>query len=84
MWLKFGLIGLIAYAWLFWKIFKDALNLLPRQALVGTLIIFSLVSIIVVHFFTPYLNHPLGFSYLALLIIILENRKNIHVGESSS
>lgn len=84
MWLKFGLIGLIAYAWLLWKIFRDALYLLRKQVLVGSLIIFSLVSIIVVHFFTPYLNHPLGFSYLALLIIILENRKNIHVGESFS
>lgn len=84
MWLKFGIFGLIAFAWLFWKMFKDALYLLRRQALIGSLIIFSLVSIIVVHFFTPYLNHPLGFAYIGFLIIVLENRKNIHILETPS
>jgi len=82
IWLKFGIIGLIAFAWLFCKMFKDALFLLRKQPLAGSLIIFSLVSIIVVHFFTPYLNHPLGFVYIGILIIVLENNKNIRIGES--
>lgn len=76
IWLKLGLVGLTAYVWLLWTLFKDAFALSRKQILPGLIIIFSLVSLVIVHFFTPYLNHPLGFGYLALLIIYLENKKN--------
>ncbi len=79
IWLKFGLLGLIAYGWLLWLLCQDAFKLLKKEGLVGSVILFSLVSLVTVHFFTPYLNHPLGFGYLALIIVFLESRKNSHL-----
>ncbi len=79
IWLKFGLLGLVAYIWLLWEISKDAFQLLRKQRLAGSVILFSLVSLVIVHFFTPYLNHPLGFGYLALLILFLESKKSTHL-----
>jgi len=68
LWLKFGLLGIAAYLLLlyqlarhFWQTKNEALSIASLA------IIFSLAAI---HFFTPYLNHPLGFGLLILLTII--------------
>lgn len=59
--LKIGLLGLLAYLILLFKIlrqgFKD--NTLLKSALMS-----ALVFLMVTNIFTPYLNHPLGIAYL--------------------
>ena len=76
MWLKFGLLGVCAFGWLLYSLLKDSLKLLEKNVVMGSIILFSLVVLIVVHFFTPYLNHPLGFGYLSLVILFLHRNSN--------
>jgi O-antigen ligase len=71
LWLKLGAIGLIVYLLLLYKIIslswrdfhhrKDDEKVLIFGALL------SLGAIIVIHFFTPYLNHPLGICWLLIV-----------------
>jgi O-antigen ligase len=80
MWLKLGLTGLVAYLVLLWTIFHRGW-LIVRSSEFGvrsqhtTLssqlptilgLLTGLVALAVVHFFTPYLNHPLGITYVLL------------------
>ncbi|MBI5655236.1 glycosyltransferase [Candidatus Uhrbacteria bacterium] len=64
-WIKFGILGipvmlwiLISLGWRIWKLEE------PRWLRLGA--VSSLVALAVLHFFTPYLNHPLGFAFLFL------------------
>ncbi|HVM90983.1 MAG TPA: glycosyltransferase [Verrucomicrobiae bacterium] len=57
---KLGLFGVFAYVWVLVSLFR---RLGKAHAPVGQAIIFSLAAI---HFFTPYLNYPLG-----ILVIVL-------------
>jgi O-antigen ligase len=64
-WLKFGILGiplmLWVVVWLGWRIWRlDE----PRWLRVGAVV--SLAALVVLHFFTPYLNHPLGFAFIFL------------------
>ncbi len=73
IWLKLGLLGLLAYLLFLKKIIEEGWDVIKEKAfspeincyLQGALL--SLVALIVVHFFTPYLNHPLGIGYLLFL-----------------
>lgn len=58
IWLKLGLLGLAAYIW-FLIILAKHLDIVGLGAL---------AALVILHIFTPYLNHPLGFGYLALAI----------------
>jgi len=71
---KIGLFGLLAYLFFVYKIFKDGLFVLKksynREEYILVLgLLFSLIALLIIHFTTPYLNHPLGI----LLIIILSS-----------
>lgn len=70
IWLKLGLLGVAAYLWLLMTIIRDGYQVFKQKALLGNTIIFGVVAISVVHFFTPYLNHPLGFGYLGLIMLL--------------
>jgi O-antigen ligase len=59
IWLKLGLLGLAVYIW-----FLVALAKTQDQVGLG-----ALAALAILHIFTPYLNHPLGFGYLALAIV---------------
>lgn len=64
-WLKFGILGiplmLWVVVWLGWRVWRlDE----PRWLRVGA--VSSLAALAVLHFFTPYLNHPLGFAFILL------------------
>ncbi|HEX9664735.1 MAG TPA: O-antigen ligase family protein [Patescibacteria group bacterium] len=77
IWLKLGLIGLMIYLALLFKILINGFKLLKNKAdhfetsLVLGLFL-SLIFLIVTHNFTPYLNHPLGISYLLLTARIFD------------
>ncbi|MFA5184573.1 MAG: O-antigen ligase family protein [Patescibacteria group bacterium] len=65
LWLKLGLLGLAAYLLLLYKLLADGLRRAGQddRTLFMTLAV-GLVFLIATHFFTPYLNHPLGLGFL--------------------
>ena len=67
IYLKLGLLGLISYLYLIYSFLRDKLKNGSQIALGLALSLFLLV---VVNFFTPYLNHPLGIGYLVFLLIL--------------
>lgn len=69
LWLKFGLLGVLAYLWLLWELLRDGVAVMKVKILPGVIVVTGVMMIAVVHFFTPYLNHPLGFGYLAVLAV---------------
>ena len=75
--LKFGL--LLAIWYFFWL--ARAGWQVWRYKAVGESLAIGLVVLAAVHFFSPYLNHPLGIGYLAGLLVYLTNRHN-HVSLS--
>jgi hypothetical protein len=74
IWLKLGIIGLAAYAWFLWALLKISFRE-PFRAPQWAISAFAgLLALVILHFFTPYLNHPLGFGYLALAILAIQER----------
>lgn len=79
--LKFGVLGLAAYAFLFVLLFRYAYRRIratanePQSAKhIETLgLILTLLALLGTHFFTPYLNHPLGIGWVVLCSIILSS-----------
>lgn len=70
IWLKLGIVGLFAYSWLLSAILRDGLRIMKTKPLRGVGIMMSVIALAIVHFFTPYLNHPLGFGYLGIVMLI--------------
>lgn len=67
LWLKLGLWGLIIYGWLLWEVFKNGFKCFKstkNPIVLGSLLGFC--AILIIHFFTPYLNHPLGLGWIML------------------
>jgi O-antigen ligase len=70
-WLKLGLLGLIAYLLLLVKMIAAGWKKWQhRDRLAGALVLGILV-LVITHFFTPYLDHPLGIGYLILAAVLL-------------
>lgn len=72
-WMKFGLLGILLMAWMLIRLgrraWKSAFPLWLRVGFVA-----SLIGLSVIHFFTPYLNHPLGFLYVILAEALIEEK----------
>ncbi len=66
LWVKFGLFGVFIMGWLLasiaWRMWKSEYDWWFKTAAVA-----SVVALAVIHFFTPYLDHPLGFAWLLAL-----------------
>lgn len=75
MWLKLGLLGLIAYLFIIFKIVKKGLENLKKPNVLNISLVLGLILISIVHFFTPYLDHPLGIAYLSLIAVIISKQK---------
>jgi len=60
LWLKLGLLGLLAYLLLLTKIISRGLKRGPIGLALG------LIFLVVVNIFTPYFNHPLGIGWLLI------------------
>lgn len=70
VWLKLGFLGLLAYLVLLFNIILNTFKIIKKNTadkIFLTSFLFGLFSMIVIHFFSPYLNHPLGIAYLTLL-----------------
>ncbi len=68
VWLKLGLLGLLAYLGLFIKIIIDGLKTHSYLALSLTA---GLIVLMVVNIFSPYINHPLGIGYLIITACLI-------------
>ncbi len=80
IWMKFGILGLLAYFYLILKIIIDsvklAINKWPKsESILIISLAFSLITISSIHIFSPYLDHPLGISFIIISIIILDKVK---------
>ena len=62
IWLKIGLLGLLAYFWLMVKIIRQSF----RAEALGAILMIVLAAVAVTHVFSPYLNHPLGIGLIML------------------
>ena len=66
LWLKVGLLGMIVYLGLIFKIAQFLwLHFRASQLTLGLFL--SLLAFLVLNIFTPYLNHPLGIGYILWL-----------------
>lgn len=72
IWLKLGLLGLLAYLILFIKIIKDGLRINSYFSLA---LIAGLVVLMAVNIFSPYVNHPLGIGYLIISFCLINYLK---------
>ncbi len=70
MWLKMGIVGLLALTWLFWVLGKEWLKIASQNNLVYSFGI-GMIALAVTHAFSPYLNHPLGIGLLLLFTFII-------------
>jgi hypothetical protein len=73
IWLKMGVLGLVAVCWLWWRtglfFWKTLETTRNSDRLVAAGFMLSFLAFIVANIFTPYLNHPLGWGFLALVIV---------------
>lgn len=82
LWVKFGLVGLAAYAWLIWVVCRPLLVSVRRglsalrnggdekdrhRVLLDAGVLLGLVALLATNVFSPYLNHPLGIGLIALV-----------------
>ena len=75
IWLKIGLLGLLIYLVLLLKVIVSAFKFgLAWDGLYLGLGL-ALVFLAIVHFFTPYLNHPLGIGLLIVCACIIYENK---------
>ena len=77
LWLKLGLFGIIAYLAFLLKIFNNGIKALKlnsdlEEKVLNLAFIFSFVCLIIVHATTPYLNHPLGFGLVIIIVLIFK------------
>ncbi|MFH0955856.1 MAG: O-antigen ligase family protein [Candidatus Falkowbacteria bacterium] len=72
IWLKLGVLGLLAYLILFIKIIFDGFKIGSHYSLS---LAAGLVVVLAVNIFSPYANHPLGIGYLMIATMMMENLK---------
>lgn len=76
IWLKLGFLGLISYLVLICKMFFDSIKIKDiNQKYLVLGISTGLAVIVVVSFFSPYMNHPLGIGYLLMASCFLNKLK---------
>lgn len=71
IWLKLGILGLVAYLWFLLAIAKQAALAFKNNPYQSLAAMAALLALVCLNVFTPYLNHPLGFAYLAIIMITL-------------
>lgn len=76
IWLKVGIIGLFAYLYLLWRIIKGAYKrAVSDNDYFYYGLLASILFLMAVHFFTPYLNHPLGIGFIIASSCLIAKNK---------
>ena len=74
IWLKLGLLGVLSYIILLLAILKKLyLDFWKNKNMISLGLGAGIVVLIIVNFFTPYLNHPLGIGFIILSLLFLKN-----------
>jgi len=84
IWLKIGLLGLVSYLLLYYKIFRQGWMIIKSSSqwsIFVLALILGLIGIMLTSMFSPYLNHPLGIGYLLLTSAVISFFVNQHVNE---
>jgi hypothetical protein len=72
IWLKTGLLGLAAVAWLWWAVGRKLVAATEKAAgsdrPLSIAFFMSFMAFVAANVFTPYVNHPLGWMFIAVLI----------------
>jgi len=82
LWLKLGLLGLLAYLVLIFSTVYQGLVKWRKNGVLAGVLSLGILVLVVINFFTPYLDHPLGIGYLLLAIVLIQE-KNITLPENS-
>ncbi|MBI4438058.1 O-antigen ligase family protein [Candidatus Uhrbacteria bacterium] len=76
LWLKMGILGPAAFLYAAYELLKRLRGYQwTDQAWLFTALMSSLVFVFVTHFFSPYLNHPIGLGFLLFLVPFLPAKK---------
>jgi hypothetical protein len=76
IYLKLGLLGFLFYVYLLFRVLRHSLiSFLDQFNPIYLALSASIITLSAVHFFTPYLNHPLGIGFLILAILLLYKTK---------
>ncbi len=84
LWLKLGLWGVIIYGWLLYEILKNgykSFKSTKNPIILGSL--FGLLAIMAIHFFTPYLNHPLGLGWIMFCSLYFTQKYSASLASTS-
>jgi hypothetical protein len=75
IWLKLGLLGVLSYIILLFVILKKVcLDFWRDKNMISLGLGSGIIVLIIVNFFTPYLNHPLGIGFIILSILFLKDK----------
>lgn len=77
LWLKMGILGPLAFLWLFFGLLQGLLMKNNRPSWLTIGLISSLVMLFATHVFSPYLNHPIGLGLLLFIVPFLEPGKRV-------
>lgn len=78
LWIKMGILGPIGFLYAAYELIKRLWSYRwTEQAWIGLSLVTGLIFIYSTHFFSPYLNHPIGLGYLLFLIPFLPNKKQV-------
>lgn len=76
LWIKMGFLGPLAFLYVAFAFVKKLWTYVStEQSWIGIGLISGLVFIYATHFFSPYLNHPLGLGFLLFIVPFLSSEK---------
>ncbi len=75
IWLKMGVIAPIAFAYLLFMTAKMLLTERTEHQWMSVGLVSGLVFLTVTHFFSPYLNHPIGLGFILFCIPFIPEKK---------
>ncbi|TAL50142.1 hypothetical protein EPN81_03700 [Patescibacteria group bacterium] len=76
LWIKMGILGPLGFLYAAYELIKRLWGYRwTEQAWIGLALVTGIVFIYGTHFFSPYLNHPIGLGYLLFLIPFLPNKR---------
>lgn len=73
LWFKMGILGPLAFLWLFFGLLKGLWSDKSRPAWLTVGLTAGLSMLYVTHFFSPYLNHPLGLGFILFIVPFLSD-----------
>lgn len=75
IWLKLGILGVLSYVILLFVVLKKVwFDFWQNENMISLGLGAGIIVLIIVNFFTPYLNHPLGIGFIILSILFLKNK----------